>query len=61
MSSPVVTIVQETIKKNRIKKKIGAGSVVKEKVGETEENIRMGRHNSTRKEVVGCVQDVVGK
>ena len=37
------------------------GSVVKAKVGEIEENTREGRSRRTRKEVVGCVQDVSGK
>ena len=37
------------------------GAVVKAKVGEMEENTREGRSRRTRKEVVGCVQDVVGK
>ena len=47
--------------KKRIKTKIGVGYVVKEKVEETEENIWEGRSIRMRKEVVGCVQDVVGK
>ena len=47
--------------KKRIKTKIGLGSVIKAKVGETEENTREGRSRTMRKEVVGCVQDVVGK
>ena len=47
--------------KKRIKTKIGLGSVIKAKVGETEENTREGRSRTMRKEGVGCVQDVVGK
>ena len=47
--------------KKRIKTKIGVGSVVKAKVREIEENTREGRSRRMRKEVVGCVQDVVGK
>ena len=30
------------------------------KVGEMEDNIRDGRRKRTKKEVVGCAQDVVG-
>ena len=37
------------------------GSVVNAKFGEMEENKREGRTRRMRKEVVGCVQDVVGK
>ena len=37
------------------------GYVVKEKVGEIEEDTRKGRIRRTIKEVVGCVQDMVGK
>ena len=36
-------------------------SVVKAKVGEVEKITREGRSRRTRKEVVGCVQRVVGK
>ena len=43
------------------KAKIGVGSVVKAKVGELEKITREGIIRSTRKEVVGCVQSVVGK
>ena len=41
--------------------KIGVGSVVKSKVGYLEKITREGRSRSMRKEVVVCVQDVVGK
>ena len=63
MSSHVFTITKGVNEKNRIKIKIRVGSVVKEKVRETEENIREGisRRMRMRKEVVGCVQAVVGK
>ena len=37
------------------------GSVVKAKVGELEKITRNGRSRRMRKEVVGCVQRVVGK
>ena len=43
------------------KKKIGVGSVVKAKVGELEKITREGRSRRMRKEVVGCVQSLVGK
>ena len=47
--------------KNQTKTKIKAGSVVKAKDGEIEENAREVRIRRTRKEVVGCVQAMVGK
>ena len=47
--------------KKRIDPKIGVGSVVKAKAGETEENKREGSNRRMRKDVVGCVQAVVGK
>ena len=47
--------------KKQTKKKIGLGYVVKEKVGEMEDNTREGRSRRMRKYVVGCVQTVVGK
>ena len=37
------------------------GSVVKANVGEMEENTREGRIRRMRKELMGCVQAVVGK
>ena len=40
---------------------IGVRSVVKAKVEVMEENTREGRIRRMRKELVGCVQDVVGK
>ena len=47
--------------KKRIKKHIGVGSVVQAKVGEMDDKKREGRTRMTRKEVVVCVQSVVGK
>ena len=47
--------------KKRIKLKIGVGSFVKAMVGKIEGNTREGIRRKTRKEVVGCVQAVVGK
>ena len=44
----------------QINTKIMVGSVVKAKVGELEKITRKGRSRRTRKEVVGCVQSVVG-
>ena len=41
--------------------KIGVGSAVTAKVGEMEEMTREERSRRTRKELVGCVQAVVGK
>ena len=41
--------------------KIVVGSVVQAKVGELEKITRKGRSRRMRKEVVGCVQSVVGK
>ena len=61
MSSPGFKISQEMMEKKRIKKQIGVGSVVKAKVGEMEENTREGRIRRMRKELMGCVQAVVGK
>ena len=43
------------------KTKIGVGSVVKAKVGELEKITRKGRTRRMRKEVVGCVQSLLGK
>ena len=47
--------------KKQTKTKIGVGSVVKANIGELEKITREGRSRRTRKEVVGCVQSVVGK
>ena len=47
--------------KKQNKTKIGVGSVVKAKVGESEKIKREGRSRRMRKYVVGCVQSVVGK
>ena len=47
--------------KKQTKTKIGVGYVVKAKVGELENITREGRIGSMRKEVVGCVQAVLGK
>ena len=46
---------------NQTKTKIGVGSVVKAKVGESEKIIREGRSTRMIKEVVGCVQHGVGQ
>ena len=46
--------------KKRIKAKIGVGSVVKANFGDLEKIKREGRISRMRKEVVGCVQYVVG-
>ena len=44
-----------------IKTKIGVGSVLKAKVGELDKITREGRIRRMSREVVGCVQSVVGK
>ena len=61
MSSPGDTIVEGMKEKKRIKTEIGVGSLVKAKVGKMEKNTREGGIGRMRKEVVGCVQSVVGK
>ena len=60
MSSPVVTLKEWMKMTKQTKTKIGVGSVVKAKVGELENITREGRSRRMRKEVVGCVQHVVG-
>ena len=47
--------------KNQINMKIGLGSFVKAKVVDMKENTREVRERRRRKEVVVCVQDMVGK
>ena len=49
------------MEKKRNKTNNEVGSVVKAKVGEMEENTREGRIRRMRKEMMGCVQAVVGK
>ena len=61
MSSPVVTKKEGMKMTKQTKTKIVVGSVVKSKVGELEKIIRKGRSRRMRKEVVGCVQRVVGE
>ena len=61
MNSPVLTIEEGMNTKKQNKKKIGVGSVVKAKVGGLEKITRKGVSRRIRKEVVGCVQAVVGK
>ena len=61
MSSSGVTISQDMMEKKQIKVKIGVGSVVKEKVGETKENTSEGIIIGTRINVVGCVHAVEEK
>ena len=61
MSSPVFTISHKIMDKKRIKTTIGLGYVVKKKVGDIEEDTREGIIMRMRKEMVGCVQDLVGK
>ena len=47
--------------KKRINTNIGAGSIVKVKVGYTEKKKREGKSMRTRKDMVVCIQDVLGK
>ena len=47
--------------KKKTKTKIGVGYVVKSKVGELENITREVRSRRMRKDMVGCVQSVVGK
>ena len=61
MRSPVVTVEEGMKTNNQKKTKIGVGYVVKSKVGYLEEITREGRIRRMKKEVVGCVQAVVGK
>ena len=61
MSSPVVNAKEGMKMTKQTKTKIGVGFVVKAKVGELEKFTREGRSKRMRKEVVGCVQSVVGK
>ena len=61
MISPVVTVKEGMEIKKQTKTKIGLGSVVKAKVGELENITREGRSRRMRKDVVGCVQSVVGR
>ena len=61
MSLPVITTMKDMKEKKRIKTKIVVGSVAKVKVGEMDEKTTEGRSRSKRKEVMGCVQAVVGK
>ena len=49
------------MEKKRIKTNIGVGSVVKENVRDMEENTREGIIKMMRKDLMGCVQAVVGK
>ena len=61
MSSPVLTIVEDTKEKNQNKTKIRVGSVLKENDGEMEDNTREGIISSISKDVVGYVHAVAGK
>ena len=47
--------------KKQTKTKIGVRSVVKAKVGESDNTTREGRRRDTSKDVVVCFQGVVGK
>ena len=61
MSSLVVTVKEGMDIHNQTKTKIEVGAVVKSKVGELENITREVRSIRMKKEVVGCVQSVVGR
>ena len=61
MISPVVTVKDGMEMKKLTKTKIGVGYVVKVKVGELDNITREGIISRMRKEVVGCIQSVLGK
>ena len=61
MISPVLTIIEGMNKNKQNKTNIGVGYIVKANVGELENITREGGSGRMRKEVVGCVQSVVGK
>ena len=61
MSSPVVTKTEGMKMTKQTKTKIVVGSVVNANVGGLEKITRKGRSRRMSKEVVGCVQSVVGK
>ena len=54
-------IMKERKEENQSKMKIGAESAMTAKVRDMKEKTREGRITRMRKEVVGCVQAVVGK
>ena len=61
MNSPVLTITEGMKVKKQTKTEIWVGFFVKAEVGELENITREVRIRSTRKAVVGFVQDVMGK
>ena len=61
MSSPAIDVKEGMEMTKQTKTKIGVGSVVKVEVGELEKITREGRSRRIRKDVVGCVQSLVGK
>ena len=61
MISHILTIAEGMKETKQNKKIIRVRSVFKESIGEIHENTREGRSTRTRKDVVGCFQDVLGK
>ena len=61
MSLPVLANMRFIKEKKRMKTNIDVGSIVKVKVGDMYENKREVINRRIIKEVVVCVQDVVGK
>ena len=59
--SHVVNVEEGMEMTKQTKTKIGVGSILKAKVGEMENITREGRSKRMGKEVVGCVQSLVGK
>ena len=61
MSLPVFTTIKEIKEANRRKTKIGVGSIVTEKVGDMGRKTKEGRSRMVSKEVVECVQYLMGE
>ena len=61
MSSPVDTNIKDRKEANWVKNRIVVRLIMTVKVGGVEEKARVGRSIRLSKEVMGCVQDVVGE
>ena len=61
MSSIVGPLIKERKEAKRHKMDINVGLFVTAKDGEMEDNTKEGGIRRMRKDIVGCVQDVVGK
>ena len=60
MILPVITTMKEMKEKNRIKTNIRVGSIVKGMTGDIYYNTREVRIRIIMKEVLGCVQSMLG-